>query len=276
LKKIYLEKKIFIKINILKKVTAMIVKKFNLKKKFFFIEEKLLRKYKTKVKKKAKIVVLEYVKNIPNKISKFFDKYIDSKESDSLSPHTMLSDEIFNDLKKNKSNLNTSPMQKNINYKRSIKLKEINNYSGTNKLNKKKRNTIENENKISIQKLSEDMTKSNSTLSFLWKGSRNINNSSNDAKSSKKSKGGKLVKKSDTPSQSIKGSRTISNNRPKNITKFKNSDEMKDLDKDANKLLKYFDCLAKQWASIFKALKAAGEDEEEDESEEEEEEEDDD
>ena len=41
------------------------------------------------------------------------------------------------------------------------------------------------------------------------------------------------------------------------VTKFKNSDEMKDLDKDANKLLKYFDCLAKQWASIFKALKKA-------------------
>ena len=57
------------------------------------------------------------------------------------------------------------------------------------------------------------------------------------------------------------------------VTNFKNSDEMKDLDKDANKLLKYFDCLAKQWASIFKSLKAAGEAEEEDESEEEEEEE---
>jgi hypothetical protein len=42
------------------------------------------------------------------------------------------------------------------------------------------------------------------------------------------------------------------------VEKIKNSDEMKDMDKDAKKLMKYIGCLAKQWDSIFKALKAAG------------------
>jgi hypothetical protein len=42
------------------------------------------------------------------------------------------------------------------------------------------------------------------------------------------------------------------------VEKIENSDETKDLDKDAKKLLKYISCLVKQWASIFKALKAAG------------------
>ncbi len=41
------------------------------------------------------------------------------------------------------------------------------------------------------------------------------------------------------------------------VEKIENSDETKDLDKDAKKLLKYISCLVKQWASIFKALKAA-------------------
>ncbi len=41
------------------------------------------------------------------------------------------------------------------------------------------------------------------------------------------------------------------------LEKFKKSDEMKDLDEDAKKLLKYIVCLSKQWASIFKALKVA-------------------
>lgn len=41
------------------------------------------------------------------------------------------------------------------------------------------------------------------------------------------------------------------------VEKIKNSDEMKDLDEGAKKLLKYFSCLAKQWASIFKALQVA-------------------
>jgi hypothetical protein len=56
----------------------------------------------------------------------------------------------------------------------------------------------------------------------------------------------------------------------------KNSDEMKDLDNYAKKLLKYIDCLAKQWSSIFKTLKAAGDGEDNEKEEEEEESDDDD
>ena len=39
------------------------------------------------------------------------------------------------------------------------------------------------------------------------------------------------------------------------LDKFKNSDEMKNADDDVKKLLNYIICLAKQWVSIFKALK---------------------
>ena len=46
----------------------------------------------------------------------------------------------------------------------------------------------------------------------------------------------------------------------------KNSDEMKDLDNYAKKLLKY---IAKQWTSIFKTLKAAGDGEDNEKEEEE-------
>ena len=41
------------------------------------------------------------------------------------------------------------------------------------------------------------------------------------------------------------------------INKLKNSDEMKDADKEVKNLLKYIICLAKQWVSIYKALQKA-------------------
>lgn len=41
------------------------------------------------------------------------------------------------------------------------------------------------------------------------------------------------------------------------INKIKNSDEMKDADKDVKNLLKYLVCLFKQWISIFESLKKA-------------------
>lgn len=41
------------------------------------------------------------------------------------------------------------------------------------------------------------------------------------------------------------------------INKIKNSDEMKDADKDVKNLLKYLVCLVKQWISIFESLKKA-------------------
>ena len=187
--------------------------------------------------------------NIPDDIHKFIDKTISS--NDEISPLILLNDKIFDVLKE--MNENKTPNK--------IKNKRMKEPSKYNYLNKKKVNIIENKNKISMQKLTNNMVKPSNTPSFLWKATRQLGSNSikkDNFSDEFSSEGGGSVK-----SKKLTGKRSISNKHKKISHAVSNEDKKKpdkELDDD----------------ELFEDNEEDEEDEEEDDEEDEDEDEDED